>query len=109
MKKMRFIGLMLLLLSLVIPALAQDSSATAEPTEEAMDMATMPGLWDACATPASLSGDVNIGAVFIQTGNASVYGIPQTQAAQLAVDEINASGYLGGAKLVLTVEDSGGD
>ncbi|MCU0513575.1 MAG: ABC transporter substrate-binding protein [Anaerolineae bacterium] len=105
MQKMRGVGLMLLIFSLVLPAVAQDAAATEEP----FDMATMPGLWETCPTPASLSGDLTIGAIFIQTGNASVYGIPQTQAVELALAEINATGYLGAATLNVLVEDSAGD
>jgi branched-chain amino acid transport system substrate-binding protein len=40
------------------------------------------------------------------TGNAAVYGNPQKQAVELAVQEINDSGYLGEASLVAIYEDS---
>src|SRR5262249_55481174 len=103
--KVRFAALMLLLLCLAIPALAQDTTATEEPDP----MATMPGLWEACPTPSNLACELTIGAIFIQTGNASVYGIPQTQAVNLALEEINANGYLGNATLNVIVEDSAGD
>jgi branched-chain amino acid transport system substrate-binding protein len=104
MKKLLFL---LAIVLLAIPTLAQD---TPESTEEAADiMENLPGLWEDCPAPANLSGAIKVGVIFIQTGNASVYGIPQTQAVQLAVEEINATGYLGGATIELVIEDSGGD
>ncbi len=66
------------------------------------------GLWEACEAP-TLTGEINIGVTFSLTGGASVYGNPQLQAVQLALDEINGSGYLGEATLVAVVEDSGSD
>jgi branched-chain amino acid transport system substrate-binding protein len=51
------------------------------------------------------AGDIHLGAVFSQTGAAAAYGAEQAPAAQLAVDEVNASGALGAARLVLVVRD----
>jgi branched-chain amino acid transport system substrate-binding protein len=51
------------------------------------------------------AGDIRIGAAFSATGDGSTYGGQQADAAQLAVDEVNASGVLGAAKLVLDVRD----
>jgi len=68
------------------------------------------GSWEACPTPESLPETVTIGAVFAISGPISVYGGPQQQAVQLAVDEINASGYLGdGSTLEVLFEDSASD
>src|SRR3954451_1254070 len=53
------------------------------------------------------AGDVHIGAAFSLTGDGSTYGGQQADAAQLAVDEVNASGALGATRLVLDVRDSG--
>lgn len=87
----------LVLLTLTVTALAQE--------EEAPVM----GFWDECESPTSLPETVNIGAIFVQSGNASVYGIVQTQAVEMAVAEINEAGYLGeGVELVVTFADSAG-
>ena len=53
----------------------------------------------------SLSGEIPVGFVFSQTGAGAPYGPSQKNAAQLAVDEINASGMLGGATLKPIFED----
>lgn len=55
------------------------------------------------------SGTIPLGAVFSLTGAGSVYGPQQKQAAQLAVDQINAQGGVGGKQLSLTVVDDGSD
>lgn len=65
------------------------------------------GAWDACADPASLTGEIRIGVAFAQSEAAAIYGVPQQQAVDIAVAEINESGYLGGATLVAVVEDAG--
>ncbi|MBE2267189.1 MAG: ABC transporter substrate-binding protein [Anaerolinea sp.] len=98
-KTVRFLLLLVVLAAFVVPAVAQD--ATPEPA--------MMGVSPACADPASLSGDVSIGVVFGLSGNVSVYGLPQRDAVQLAVDQINEAGYLGGATLYPVFEDSAGD
>src|SRR5688572_24135141 len=72
----------------------------------AQDDAPLMGDWETCPEPASLSGEVTIGAIFALTERASVYGTVQQQSVQLAIDEINASGYLGGATLNVIFEDS---
>jgi branched-chain amino acid transport system substrate-binding protein len=51
------------------------------------------------------AGEIHLGAVFSSTGAAAAYGAQQANGAQLAVDEVNASGALGAAKLVLDVRD----
>jgi len=93
------LGLSILMIAvLALPVLAQD-----------METPQM-GLWDACPPPENLPETVTIGVVFGLSGPISVYGGPQQQAVQLAVDEINASGYLGeGTTLVAMFEDSAGD
>jgi branched-chain amino acid transport system substrate-binding protein len=65
---------------------------------------------EACAAPANLSGTVRIGAIFGLSGATSVYGLPQQQAVQLAVEQINAAGYLGdGVTLEVQFEDTASD
>ena len=62
-----------------------------------------------CPTPTSLPATVNIGAIFALSGAASVYGLSQQQAVNLAVDEINAAHYLGDATtLAVQFEESTG-
>jgi branched-chain amino acid transport system substrate-binding protein len=51
------------------------------------------------------AGEIHLGAVFSQSGAAAAYGAHQAPAAQLAVEEVNASGTLGAARLVLDVRD----
>lgn len=59
------------------------------------------------ADPAAkgLSGEIPIAGVWSLTGDAAVYGPSQKNASELAVEEINKSGMLGGAKLKLITED----
>jgi branched-chain amino acid transport system substrate-binding protein len=59
----------------------------------------------AAAHAALPAGDVLLGAAFSSTGAAAAYGAQQAHGAQLAVDEVNASGALGSARLVLDVRD----
>ncbi len=89
----------LLVFALLIPMLV---SAQEAPMVEPVEMGAEP----VCDAPASLSGDVNVGALFTLSGGASVYGVAQRDAVQLAVDQINASGYLGDATLNVIFEDS---
>jgi branched-chain amino acid transport system substrate-binding protein len=51
---------------------------------------------------------ISIGAVLPLTGDNAVFGVPQRNAAQLAVDEINAAGGVLGKQLLLVVEDDAG-
>jgi branched-chain amino acid transport system substrate-binding protein len=62
------------------------------------------------AAPASAasSGAASSGVVLSLTGDNAIYGTPQRQAIQLAVDEINAAGTIPGVKLVPVIEDDGG-
>ncbi len=99
--------LVLALLLIASGVLAQDE--TPEATPDAMSEHLI-GAWETCADPVNLSGTVTIGAVFGLSAATSVYGIPQQQAVQLAVSEVNESGYLGeGVTLEVLFEDSAGD
>jgi len=90
---------LILVLALLAPAvMAQD--------EEVLQM----GFWEECEDPAGLPETVTIGAIFAQSGAASVYGISQSQAVDLAVAEINELAYLGeGVTLQVIYADSAGD
>jgi branched-chain amino acid transport system substrate-binding protein len=52
---------------------------------------------------------VPVGAIEILSGPAAAYGIAIKAGLELALDEINQKGVLGGRKIVLTVEDSAGN
>lgn len=81
----------LLLASCTTPAAQPTTAPEPAPTE--------------AAAPTGLSGDIPIGAVWSLTGAAAIYGPSQKNAAEMAIEEINQSGMLGEAKLVLTTED----
>lgn len=57
------------------------------------------------AGPVALAGEVKIGAVLPLTGDAAAYGEPLQRSVQLAVDEINATGGVGGKKLTVLFQD----
>ena len=62
------------------------------------------------ATQAFAQGaPIPIGAVEILTGPNAAYGIAIKAGLDLALDDVNEKGVLGGRKLALTVEDSAGD
>ncbi len=82
----------LLLVSCTTPAAAPTAAPETAPTE-------------AAPAASGLSGDIPIGAVWSLTGAAAIYGPSQKNAAEMAIEEINQSGMLGDAKLVLTTED----
>ncbi len=52
---------------------------------------------------------VEVGAIEILSGPAAAYGIAIKAGLDLALDEVNAKGVLGGRKINLTVEDSAGN
>jgi branched-chain amino acid transport system substrate-binding protein len=53
--------------------------------------------------------DYNVGCVFAKTGKASWLGEPEWNTAEMVAKEINAAGGINGHKLVLHMEDSGGE
>ena len=94
----RFISCFMLVLLLVSPmfnTLAQD-----EP---------LIGSWESCEAPAALPDSVSIGAIFGLSEAVAVYGVAQKQAVELAVEEINAWGYLSDTTLNVVFEDSAGN
>lgn len=92
-KLVSFLIAVLLVSALVVPV-----SVTAQDMQQI-------GLWDECPTPANLSGDVKVGVIFGQSGTIAQYGQPQTNGVEMALAEINDSGYLGDANLVFVIED----
>jgi branched-chain amino acid transport system substrate-binding protein len=60
--------------------------------------------WSPGSTAAG-SDPITIGAVLPLTGEAAHWGIPPRDAAEMAVDEINRAGGIGGRNLALAVED----
>jgi branched-chain amino acid transport system substrate-binding protein len=73
-----------------------------------MAATTTPATGTATTAPAgggTLSGDIPVGFVFSMTGSGGPYGPSQKNGIELAVDEINSSNFLGGAKIKPIVED----
>lgn len=100
MKKLLSILMVFALLLPITAAFGQD------------DMMEQPlvGFWEQCPTPENLPETVNVGAIFGLSEAVAVYGTAQQNAVQLAVDEINASHYLGeNTALVVMFEDSAGN
>lgn len=78
--------------------------ATAQDAEAPLPI----GEWDACATPADLPETILFGAPLGLTGPISIYGVPEQQGVDLAIEEINTSGYLGAAQFDIIYEDTEG-
>lgn len=65
---------------------------------------------DATSSAATASGTgIKIGAVFTTTGANAAYGLSQTNATKLAVEDLNKAGGIGGAPLELLYQDDAGD
>jgi branched-chain amino acid transport system substrate-binding protein len=60
--------------------------------------------WNSTSAVAE-SGTITIGVILPLTGEAAHWGIPPRNGAEMAVDEINRDGGVGGRKLALVVED----
>lgn len=104
MKKFRFVLFLSLIASLIFgqAVVAQDDMMDDEEVRI--------GFWEECPTPENLPETVTIGVIFSLSGPISIYGVPQSQAVALAIQEINESGYLGeGVELVAIYEDSAGN
>src|SRR4029077_11311556 len=63
------------------------------------------GMSRGAMSAAAENASITIGAVLALTGDAAHWGLPARDGAQLAAEEINAAGGIGGRKLALTVED----
>lgn len=93
-----------LVIALIVPFGAMAQDATEEAPVMGQDIAA------SCEVPAALPETVNLGAIFALSGNASVYGLVQRAAVELAVQQINDWGFLGeGTTLSVQFEDSAGD
>lgn len=91
------------------PSLAAGSaagSASARPSGSTAASAAS----SSAGTPAAggATKEVKIGVVLSLTGDNAIYGTPQRNAIQMAVDEINAAGGIPGVKLVPVIEDDAG-
>ncbi|MEM6282647.1 MAG: ABC transporter substrate-binding protein [Chloroflexota bacterium] len=96
-------------LFIVVTLLALFVAPLAVMAQDDMMMA-MPGLEDECATPENLPDVVTVGAIYGLSGNISVYGGSQQNGTNLALMQINESGYLGeGTEMQILFEDSGAD
>ena len=115
MRNLKVLLSLLCMLVLVLPVLtlqhgvsAQD--ATEEATEMSGEMLMGQDMMAQCPDPASLPETVNIGAMFDLSGTASVYGLVQQAGVNLAVEQINAAGYLGeGVTLEVQFQDVASD
>ena len=61
------------------------------------------------AGPALAQDAVPVGAIEILSGPSAAYGVAIKAGLELALEEVNARGVLGGRKIALTVEDSAGN
>src|SRR3954452_8106434 len=57
----------------------------------------------------SLAADYKVGLMIAMTGPYAFAGEPAAKGARLAAEVLNAEGFLGQDKIVLTAEDNGGD
>jgi branched-chain amino acid transport system substrate-binding protein len=89
----------LVALVLAAPAVAQDMPA--------MESLMGADVRETCPDPANLPETINLGAIFTLSGAASVFGQSQQKGVEMAVAEINSSGFLGsGSTLNVIFEDS---
>ena len=101
MRNYKLLLVFVLVFALVLPAFAQDATPEAAMGQDMMT---------ACAAPTGLPASINLGAIFALSGAASVYGLSQQQAVNLAVQQINDAHYLGDSTtLAVQFEDSAGD
>ncbi len=88
---------------------ASPTSAPPAPTKPAAPAAAAQPTASTAAASGALTGTAKLGYVLSMTGAGAVYGATQKNGAQLAMDEINASGQLGQAKLEGVFEDDASD
>ena len=106
MRNYKLLLSLLLVIALVLPFAVFAQDATPEMMGE---MVIGQDMMMTCAAPTNLPATVNVGAIFALSGAASVYGLSQQQAVNLAVQEINDAHYLGDATtLAVQFEDSTG-
>lgn len=97
MQMLRGLFVLMILAALVVPTAATET------------VTPIMGDWATCDTPQNLPSAVTVGLVADLTGPVAFYGAPQRDGVALAVEEINASGYLGDAQLVVAYEDTASD
>ena len=86
-----------------------DTDTTGSETEGTNDAETDDVSDDTTADAAGSEGTLKIGGIGPTTGDAAVYGLAVKNAAQLAVDEINAAGGVNGMTLELNFQDDESD
>lgn len=106
-------ALILMIVSLTACGASVTATVAPQPTatKAAAGVATAPRATTAPAGSAVAGGptkEVKVGVVLSLTGDSQIYGNPQKNAVQLAVDEINAAGGVPGIKIVPIFEDDGG-
>ncbi len=87
---------------------APSASAAASAAPSASAAASSGATPAASGAAGGATKEVKVGAILSLTGDSQIYGNPQKQAIQLAIDEINASGSIPGIKLVPIFEDDAG-
>lgn len=85
------------------------ANGTADTTETATGTDTAAESTDASEETAASGGVFKIGGIGPTTGGAAVYGMAVQNAAQLAVDEINAAGGINGYQIEFKFEDDEND
>src|SRR5256712_11376205 len=66
---------------------------------------TTPGAQTSASASATPKADIKVGLAISLTGAANIYGPAQQNGAKLAMEQINSSGGIDGAKIALVVED----
>ncbi len=79
--------------------------STAAPAASPASTSRIATVSPTAASAGAAAKSVKVGAAFSLTQAAAQYGVTQKNGAQLAVDEINASGYVPGVKIDLIVDD----
>ena len=102
------------------PSATRGAAASVAPSASASVSSAVPStsaVASSAAASAATSGspvaggatkEVKLGVVLSLTGDNQIYGNPQRNAIQLAIDEINAAGAIPGVKLTAIIEDDGG-
>ena len=86
---------------------SNDAAGSSDAATDATTDATTDAATDATAegTENAAGGTLKIGSIGPLTGSAAVYGTAVANAAQLAVDEVNAAGGVNGMQLELNFQD----
>jgi branched-chain amino acid transport system substrate-binding protein len=91
-------------------AATSSASTTGAPAAtSSASLATTSAASTSVAAAAVSGSSVKIGAVFTTTGANAAYGLSQTNATKLAVDDLNKAGGVGGAPLEVLYQDDSGD